>query len=96
MAADSVSHETAFADALDVARLDELARLAELAASYWHSVALGAERGDAPFGLAAIPSPPRHFELEPGFLGLDGSGAVLDPRAAVFGGASHLTASISA
>lgn len=35
------------AQALDVARLDELARLAELAASYWHSVALAADRGDA-------------------------------------------------
>jgi hypothetical protein len=34
------------AQALDVARLDELARLAELAASYWGSVALAADRGD--------------------------------------------------
>jgi hypothetical protein len=33
-------------------------------------------------GLAAVPSPARHFELEPRLLGLDGSGAVLDPRAA--------------
>lgn len=35
------------ANALDVARLDELARLAELASSYWQSVALGAARADA-------------------------------------------------
>jgi hypothetical protein len=35
------------AQALDVARLDELGRLAELVASYWHSVALAADRGDA-------------------------------------------------
>ena len=46
MAADPVPHETTLADALDVARLDELARLAELAASYWRSVALAADRGD--------------------------------------------------
>ena len=32
---------------LDVARFDELARLADLAASYWRSVALAADRGDA-------------------------------------------------
>ena len=37
MAADPVPHGTTLADALDVARLDELARLAELAASYWRS-----------------------------------------------------------
>jgi hypothetical protein len=37
------------------------------------------------FGLAAVPCPPRHFELEPRFLGLDGLGAVLDPRTALFG-----------
>jgi hypothetical protein len=46
MAADSVSHETALAGALDVVRLDELGRQAQLAASYWHSVALAADRGD--------------------------------------------------
>jgi hypothetical protein len=46
MAADSVSHETALAGAIDVARLDELGRHAELAASLWHSVALAADRGD--------------------------------------------------
>jgi hypothetical protein len=33
-------------DVLDHVRLDEIARLAELAASYWHSVALAADRGD--------------------------------------------------
>jgi hypothetical protein len=32
--------------ALDSARLEELARLAELAASYWRSIALAAERGE--------------------------------------------------
>lgn len=46
MAEGPVSRETSLADALDVARLDELARAAELAASYWHSVALAADRGD--------------------------------------------------
>jgi hypothetical protein len=46
MADGPVARETTFADALDVARFDELARLAELAASYWHSVALAADRGD--------------------------------------------------
>jgi hypothetical protein len=46
MAAGPVPGET-IVNALDVARLDELARLAELAASYWHSVALAADRGDA-------------------------------------------------
>jgi hypothetical protein len=35
------------AAALDVARLDELARTAALAGSYWYSVALCADRGDA-------------------------------------------------
>jgi hypothetical protein len=44
--ADPVARETALADALDVGRLDELARQAELAASYWRSVALAADRGD--------------------------------------------------
>jgi hypothetical protein len=43
---DSVPRET-LADALDVGRFDELTRLAELAASYWRSVALAAGRGDA-------------------------------------------------
>jgi hypothetical protein len=33
-------------DALDYVRLDEIARLAGLAASYWHSVELAADRGD--------------------------------------------------
>jgi hypothetical protein len=37
------------------------------------------------FGLTAVPSPPRHFELEPRFLGLDGLGAVLDPGSPFFG-----------
>ena len=36
------------------------------------------------FGLAAVPCPPRHFELEPGLPGLDRLGAVLDPRTAFF------------
>ena len=40
-------------------------------------------------GLAAVPGPPRHFELEPRLPGLDRFGAVLDARAALFGGASH-------
>ena len=31
---------------LDAVRLDEIARLAELAASYWHSIALAADRGE--------------------------------------------------
>lgn len=47
MADGPVTREATLADALDVARLDELARLAELAASYWRSVALAADRGDA-------------------------------------------------
>ena len=34
------------AEALDSARCDEIARLAALAASYWHSVELAADRGD--------------------------------------------------
>jgi hypothetical protein len=42
-----------------------------------------------PFGLAAVPGPPGHFELEPRFLGLDGAGAVLDAGAAFFGKSSH-------
>jgi hypothetical protein len=46
MADGPVPREVTFADALDVARLDELARTADLAASYWHSVALAADRGD--------------------------------------------------
>jgi hypothetical protein len=46
MADGPIAREETFADALDVARLDELARLAELAASYWHSVGLAADRGD--------------------------------------------------
>lgn len=33
-------------DALDYVRRDEIARLAGLAASYWHSVELAADRGD--------------------------------------------------
>jgi len=33
--------------AVDGLRLDEIARLAGLAASYWHSVAFAAARGDA-------------------------------------------------
>lgn len=32
--------------ALNAIRLDELARLAALAASYWHSIELAADRGD--------------------------------------------------
>ena len=32
--------------ALDSIRLDEIARLAGLAASYWHSIELAADRGD--------------------------------------------------
>ena len=46
MADGPVTREATLADALDVARLDELTHLAELAASYWRSVALAAERGD--------------------------------------------------
>lgn len=33
-------------DALDFVRRDEIARLAGLAASYWHSIELAADRGD--------------------------------------------------
>jgi hypothetical protein len=32
--------------ALDFIRLDEIARLGALAASYWHSIELAADRGD--------------------------------------------------
>ena len=35
------------ADALVTVRLDELARLSALAASYWHSIELAADRGDS-------------------------------------------------
>jgi hypothetical protein len=35
------------AGVLDFCRYDEIARLAELAASYWKSIALAADRGDA-------------------------------------------------
>jgi hypothetical protein len=38
-----ISAETA---GLDTVRLDELARLAALAASYWRSIELAADRGD--------------------------------------------------
>jgi hypothetical protein len=41
-----VARET-IADALDVGRFDRLAELGELAASYWRSVALAADRGEA-------------------------------------------------
>jgi hypothetical protein len=47
MADGPVSRESSLAEALDVARFDELGRLGELAASYWRSVALAADRGDA-------------------------------------------------
>jgi hypothetical protein len=33
-------------DALDCVRFDEIARLAELASSYWRSIALAADRGE--------------------------------------------------
>jgi hypothetical protein len=46
MAAGPVPRET-IADALDVGRFERLAELAELAASYWRSVALAADRGEA-------------------------------------------------
>jgi hypothetical protein len=36
------------------------------------------------FGLAAVPSPPRNFELQPRRSGLNRFGAILDPRAALF------------
>ena len=36
------------ADALDCGRLNTIAELADLAASYWHSVALAATRGGRP------------------------------------------------
>jgi len=38
--------EHALVEALDFDRFAEIARLAALAASYWHSIALAAERGD--------------------------------------------------
>jgi hypothetical protein len=47
MAAGPISHETALANALDVGRFEKLAELAELAASYWRSVALAADRSEA-------------------------------------------------
>jgi hypothetical protein len=40
------SDEPDLVDALDFGRFDEIARLATLAASYWHSIQLAAERGD--------------------------------------------------
>jgi hypothetical protein len=40
------SDDGRLADALDFDRYAEIARLAALAASYWHSVALAADRGD--------------------------------------------------
>jgi hypothetical protein len=39
--------------------------------------------------LAAVPCPPRHFELQPGFPGLDGVGSVLEARAAGFAAGHH-------
>ena len=39
--------------------------------------------------LAAVPCPPRHFELEPRLAGLVGKVALLDPGAAGLGRASH-------
>jgi hypothetical protein len=44
-------------------------------------------------GLAAVPCPPRHLELEPGLPGLDGFGAVLDARTALFGSPAHASGS---
>jgi hypothetical protein len=41
-----VARET-IADALDVGRFERLAELADLAASYWRSVALAADRREA-------------------------------------------------
>jgi hypothetical protein len=38
--------EPTIAEALSCAQFDEVGRLAELAASYWRSIALGADRGD--------------------------------------------------
>jgi hypothetical protein len=43
----SVGQELAEADRLNFARWDEIARLSQLAASYWNSIALAADRGDA-------------------------------------------------
>jgi hypothetical protein len=40
------SDEPDLVDALDFGRFDEIARLAELASSYWRSIALAAGRGD--------------------------------------------------
>ena len=39
-----------------------------------------------PLGSAAVPSPPRHAELEPRLRRLERGGAVLEPRAAGLGG----------
>ena len=47
MSAPNLANEHERASALDPIRFDEIARLAELAASYWHSIALAADRGDA-------------------------------------------------
>src|SRR5580658_9841588 len=40
-------------------------------------------------GLAPVPCPTRHFELEPRLAGFERLGAVLDPRAALVGSAVH-------
>jgi hypothetical protein len=45
-AGDGVAATPSLADALDSIRFGEIAELAERAASYWHSVALAADRGE--------------------------------------------------
>jgi hypothetical protein len=45
MAPDAATRQS-LAGALDYGRLDAIAELADLAASYWHSVALAAARGE--------------------------------------------------
>ena len=44
--ADAPAPSPSLADALDYGRLNTIAELAELAASYWHSVTLAATRGE--------------------------------------------------
>jgi sorbitol-specific phosphotransferase system component IIA len=45
-ATDAATPAPSLADALDYGRLIAIVEMADLAASYWHSAALAAERGD--------------------------------------------------
>jgi hypothetical protein len=46
MAGDPMSAPRTLVAALDCGRFDSMAELADLASSYWHSIALAAERGE--------------------------------------------------